>query len=317
MVSPPSLATDRALSAAVCPCEPPSKARRRCVEHRLRCALHNRRSEHVPVQYDPVKYRPCPTSTAEPPPTMLRSAGHPFPSPLSRGLELVVAQCQFNQLHFIQKLDAAHPVERSLCGVYAAGCIAIRALAIGRSINLACSYIPPKTKTAPPTRGFVTCGPTVFSSILILCGLTLFVWLPRLPAAAAGMRGRRHSRSRVSTLSVQRKSVSAVSLETSLSLESRLVVRRPDRGATVESVVARASRHLTHLSEKSHTTTPHTPTQAYRGLHRHRPGRVTSAHGHAVFVNQSRCSRCVVVTVAQLTARASMQRCRLKRTVYL
>ena len=88
MVSPPSLATDRALSAAVCPCEPPSKARRRCVEHRLRCALHtaefhnNRRSEHVPVQYDPVKYRPCPTSTAEPPPTMLlRSAGHPFPSP--------------------------------------------------------------------------------------------------------------------------------------------------------------------------------------------------------------------------------------------
>ena len=90
MVSPPSLATDRALSAAVCPCEPPSKARRRCVEHRLRCALHtaefhNHRSEHVPVQYDPVKYRPCPTSTAEPPPTMLRSAGHPFPSPLSRG----------------------------------------------------------------------------------------------------------------------------------------------------------------------------------------------------------------------------------------
>ena len=110
MVSPPSLATARALSAAVCPCEPPSKARRRCVEHRLRCALHtaefhNHRSEHVPVQYDPVKYRPCPTSTAEPPPTMLRSAGHPFPSPLSRGLELVVAQCQFNQLHFIPKLD--------------------------------------------------------------------------------------------------------------------------------------------------------------------------------------------------------------------
>ena len=136
MVSPPSLATDRALSAAVCPCEPPSKARRRCVEHRLRCALHtaefhNHRSEHVPVQYDPVKYRPCPTSTAEPPPTMLRSAGHPFPSPLSRGLELVVAQCQFNQLHFIQKLDAARPVERSLCGVCAAGCIAIRTLAIG------------------------------------------------------------------------------------------------------------------------------------------------------------------------------------------
>ena len=136
MVSPPSLATDRALSAAVCPCEPPSKARRRCVEHRLRCALHtaefhNHRSEHVPVQYDPVKYRPCPTSTAEPPPTMLRSAGHPFPSPLSRGLELVVAQCQFNQLHFIPKLDAARPVERSLCGVCAAGCIAIRTLAIG------------------------------------------------------------------------------------------------------------------------------------------------------------------------------------------
>ena len=102
MVSPPSLATDRALSAAVCPCEPPSKARRRCVEHRLRCALHtaefhNHRSEHVPVQYDPVKYRPCPTSIAEPPPPMLRCAGHPFPSPLSRGLELVVAQCQFNQ----------------------------------------------------------------------------------------------------------------------------------------------------------------------------------------------------------------------------
>ena len=142
MVSPPSLAIARALSAAVCPYEPPSKARRRCVEHRLRCALHtaefhnNRRSEHVPVQYDPVKYRPCPTSTAEPPPTMLRSAGHPFPSLLSRGLELVVAQCQFNQLHFIPKLDAASPVERSLCGVYAAGCIAIRTLAIGRSIFL-------------------------------------------------------------------------------------------------------------------------------------------------------------------------------------
>ena len=214
MVSPPSLATDRALSAAVCPCEPPSKARRRCVEHRLRCALHNRRSEHVPVQYDPVKYRPCPTSTAEPPPTMLRSAGHPFPSPLSRGLELVVAQCQFNQLHFIQKLDAAHPVERSLCGVYAAGCIAIRALAIGRSINLACSYIPPKTKTAPPTRGFVTCGPTVFSSILILCGLTLFVWLPRPPTArcrgGCAARGRRpiHSfvRARLDPLPLSRLS---------------------------------------------------------------------------------------------------------------
>ena len=63
--------------------------------------------------------------------------GIPFPALcLDRGLELVVAQCQFNQLHFIPKLDAAHPVERSLCGVYAAGCIAIRALAIAyRSLN--------------------------------------------------------------------------------------------------------------------------------------------------------------------------------------
>ena len=66
--------------------------------------------------------------------------GIPFPALCLEASSscVVVAQCecQFNQLHFISKLDAASPVERSLCGVCAAGCIAIRTLAIGRSIYI-------------------------------------------------------------------------------------------------------------------------------------------------------------------------------------